>query len=334
MALTEEVVYMLLVSVIVPVYNAEAFLKRCIDSILAQTYENIELILIDDGSKDRSGAICDEYARIDTRIRVIHNTNSGVAETRNIGIKEAVGDYLSFVDSDDYIAPNMLETLVAKASEHNSDIVMCKYYIDRSGEIVCAPMEYDETYDGAERVKNDLLYLYYTDYHSGLYSLCNKIIKRSLYSSYGILFDPLLKRGEDAWFLFQCLKHCKRVDYVPEAFYYYCQNENSIMHTVYDNQYTQWVETRKRLLHENEELNFSINFDSFYKEFLYKVNIYCRELIKNGKKREAKQILSDDFFRNASKYSTKLPIHIRLITQVSRISPGISIQLLKLWGLG
>ena len=323
---------MLLVSVIVPVYNAEKYLKRCIESILAQTYGNIELILIDDGSKDSSGSICDEYAKIDSRIRVIHNTNSGVAATRNIGIMEAMGDYISFVDSDDYIAPNMLETLVGKASEQNSDIVMCKYYIDKSGEITFASMEYDDTYDGAESVKNGLLYRYYTDDHSGLYSLCNKLIKKTVYYTNSILLDTSLKRGEDAWFLFQCLKHCKRVDYVPEAFYYYYQNENSIMHTVYEDQYAQWVGMRKRLLNENEELKFTIDYDLFYKEFLYKVIIYCKELIKNGKKQEAKQILSDEFYRNASMFSARLPIHIKLVNQVSRISPDFTVQLLKVWG--
>lgn len=324
---------MALVSVIIPVYNGEKFLSRCIESVINQSHRELEIILIDDGSKDSSGAICDEYAKIDSRIRVIHNTNSGVAATRNIGIKEAMGDYISFVDSDDYIAPNMLETLVAKAGEHNSDIVMCKYYIDNSGDITCASMQYEDSYDGAESVKNGLLYRYYTDDHSGLYSLWNKLIKKSVYSTNNILFDTSLKRGEDAWFLFQCLKHCKRVDYVPEAFYYYYQNKNSIMHTVYDDQYAQWVGMRKRLLNENEELEFIIDYDLFYREFLYKVVIYCKELIKIGKEQEAKLILCDDFYRKASKFSAKLPIHIRLIARVSRISPDITLQLLKVWGL-
>lgn len=105
------------------------------------------------------------------------------------------------------------------------------------------------------------------------------------------------------------------------------------MHTVYDDQYAQWVGMRKRLLNENEELEFIIDYDLFYREFLYKVVIYCKELIKIGKEQEAKLILCDDFYRKASKFSAKLPIHIRLIARVSRISPDITLQLLKVWGL-
>lgn len=303
-----------LVSIIVPVYNAEIFLNKCIDSILTQTYRNIELLLIDDESKDNSGKICDEYASLDKRVRVIHKVNTGVAATRNIGLEEATGEYISFVDSDDYIAPNMLEVLVSKACEYDSDIVMCKYFIDRSGEISCSSMRYEEVYDGEEKIKNGLLYLYYTDYHNGLYSLWNKLIKKSVYSTNSISFDSTLKRGEDAWFVFQCLKHCSRIDFIPEPLYYYYQNESSIMHMVYDDQYEKWVDMRRRLIAENEQLGFDIDYDLFYKEFLYKVAVFCRMLAATNQKEKLKKIIADPFYINAAKYACNLPIHIGLLT--------------------
>lgn len=320
------------VSIIVPVYNTEKYLRRCIDSILTQTYQNFELLLIDDGSKDSSGAICDEYARNDERIRVIHRANSGVSVTRNIGIQEAKGDYISFVDSDDYIAVNMIETLVVRANKYYSDIVMCKYFIEKTGKTSCVSMDYDEVYDGADRVKNGLLYLYYTDYHSGLYSLWNKLIKKSVYSTNNILFDSSLKRGEDAWFIFQCLKHCKRVDFIPEAYYYYYQNESSVMHTLYDDQYEKWVDMRRRLIAENKQLGFDIDYDLFYKDFLYKTIMYCRSLVQNNRLDEEKRIISDEFLIRASKHSKKLPLHLIFFTKC--ISMGmrcIATAGLKLW---
>ena len=111
------------VSIIVPVYNVEAFLDECIQSVLAQTYENIEIVLIDDGAKDNSGKMCDDYALKDDRIVVIHKENGGLSSARNAGIEKATGDYFLFVDSDDVITPSMVEIMVSKAIEFDTDIV-------------------------------------------------------------------------------------------------------------------------------------------------------------------------------------------------------------------
>lgn len=303
------------ISVIVPVYNSERYLKRCLDSILQQTYSNFEILLIDDGSNDSSGIICNTYATMDQRVRVIHRINSGVAVTRNVGIKEAKGDYIAFIDSDDYIEKNMLEILGGEAEKYNSDIVMCEYFIDRFGEVIPVHMKYNNVYDGNERIKKELLYQYYTDYHVGLYSLWNKLIKKSLYLDNNILFDTTLKRGEDAWFIFQCLKCCQRVEFLSRAFYYYCQNENSVMHEIYDDQYDKWVDMRKRLLVENETFRFKINYALFYKEFLYKVAVYCRMLAKTKQKEKLKRILSDSFYINAAQYASNTPKHISLLSK-------------------
>lgn len=115
------------ISVIVAVYNVEKYLSKCIESILNQTYKNLEIILIDDGSSDKSGDICDSYAKQDSRIKVIHRENKGIAYTRNEGLDTAKGDYITFVDSDDYIHPQMYELMMRKLREQNADVVACDY---------------------------------------------------------------------------------------------------------------------------------------------------------------------------------------------------------------
>ena len=122
------------ISIIVPVYQVEKYIRQCIESILAQTFTDFELILVDDGSKDNSGKICDEYAEKDKRIRVIHKENDGLSDARNKGLDNASGNYFMFVDGDDYISPNMAECLYKKISEAKADIAACNYrYIFEDG---------------------------------------------------------------------------------------------------------------------------------------------------------------------------------------------------------
>lgn len=322
------------VSVLVPVYNAERFIIRCVDSVLGQTFTEYELLLINDGSTDGSGIICDELAEKDSRIRVIHKNNTGVSDTRNWGLREAKGEYIYFLDSDDYIDNHMLEIMYESAIKEHSDIVMCQYYIDNAGEITLVDMDYEAQYNTSEEIKNKLIYRYYTDSHEGLYTLCNKLIRRSLYVDNNICVDVERKRGEDAWFVFACLKHARKVVYIPQGFYYYYQNQNSIMHKVYLDQYQQWVYSRKELLLENEELKFDIDYNLFYKEFLYKVSVYCRDLSKLGEKELLKNILQESFYREILEYRRKLPFHIRLLGGLvvkGRIK--LAMLLYKIWGI-
>ena len=114
------------ISVIIPVYKAEEYLERCVDSVLAQTYSNLEIILVDDGSPDNSGQICDRYAEKDSRVKVIHKKNGGVSSARNAGLDVATGEFVAFVDSDDFIAPDMYEKLMVSLSS-GSDLSMCDF---------------------------------------------------------------------------------------------------------------------------------------------------------------------------------------------------------------
>lgn len=213
------------ISVIIPVYNVERYLEKCIDSIINQTYKNLEILLINDGSKDKSGEICDEYAKKDSRIKVIHKENSGVADTRNMGLEIATGDYLMFVDSDDYISNTMIQMLYDKMVLENPDMCMCNYHevsgdyhiIDKDkNPVIC-----EKTLDNM----SDIFEHYMGENHS-LYVLpVNKLYKRNLFD--GIRY----KKGmvyEDELLSHHLVGKCKKVSFVNECLYYYVQTQGSI----------------------------------------------------------------------------------------------------------
>ena len=122
-----------LISVVIPVYNVEKYLQRCVTSVTEQSYSNLEIILVDDGSVDNSGAICDDFAKKDKRIRVIHKENEGLGLTRNVGIKAATGNYICFIDSDDYIAREYIETIYSDLKKSSADVCYCGHTKDISG---------------------------------------------------------------------------------------------------------------------------------------------------------------------------------------------------------
>jgi len=171
----------LIVSIIVPVYNAEKYIRQCLDCILAQTFTNWEAILVDDGSTDRSGLICDEYAARDGRLRVIHQPNGGVSVARQTGIDNATGDYTIHCDPDDWMETTMLEEMVGTAEATESDIVICDYYSDT---------RYERTYGSQNlplrpKAEDVLRRLLFQQLHG---SCCNKLVKRACYR--GIGFSP------------------------------------------------------------------------------------------------------------------------------------------------
>lgn len=209
------------VSIIVAVYQAEAYLNRCVDSILSQTFSDFELLLIDDGSTDQSGEICDEYAQKDSRVRVIHKPNEGLSATRQVGIDYAAGEYTIHCDPDDWMEPNMIELLVAKAKESKTDIVICDFvYENRGSSAICKQKP---------KSKNAMLLM--EDLFSPLCpSMCNKLIRLDCYKKYHVTFSHDLIFGEDLFVMIQLCQHPLRVSYVGEALYHYdkCSNANSL----------------------------------------------------------------------------------------------------------
>ena len=204
------------VSVIVPVYKAENYLHRCIDSLLAQTFTDFELLLVDDGSPDRSGEICDEYAAKDSRVRVFHKENGGVSSARQYGIDNALGEYTIHADPDDWVEPEMLEELYQKAKQEDADMVICDFFVYNNNNIY---------------VKQQPSSLYYRDVQSDLFrnlhgSCWNKLIKRSCLKRYDISFPVEISFCEDLFFNVNLLNYPLRISYLPNAYYHYVQNEN------------------------------------------------------------------------------------------------------------
>lgn len=197
-----------LVSVIVPVYNAEKTLRQCVDGILCQECKDFELLLIDDGSKDCSPAICDEYAANDFRVKVFHKQNRGVSSARNLGIDNAQGEWITFIDADDYITERYLEGV----GEHDEDILIKDYKkFDNTEVVACRGIDSMLSIPGF----SDFISRYVTD--SLLRCPWTKFYKRSLIGDLRFLTD--MKIGEDAWFVFNYLARCKSFAVLPKGEY-------------------------------------------------------------------------------------------------------------------
>lgn len=216
------------ISVIVPIYNVEPYLKRCVDSIRQQSYRNLEIILVNDGTKDRCGIICDEYEKQDDRIKVIHKENGGLSDARNAGIDIATGDFIVFIDSDDFIHHRMCERLLKKLLEANADVAICniKYTYegkeaesDVNGEIV--------EVDGLVLDRMGAQYMYFDKQNSVISTVAwNKLYKRSAFDQ---IRYPKGKIHEDEFTTFKILYHSEKIIYLDEQLYFYFQKNDSIM---------------------------------------------------------------------------------------------------------
>ena len=210
------------ISIIIPIYNAEKYLCRCVVSIIVQTFTDFELLLIDDGSLDDSKQICDKYARKDIRIQVFHKENGGVASARQLGMDYVRGKYFIHVDSDDWIEPDMLERMVGMAEAENAEIVVSDFFIDRrGGEIVYKKQEpslVDSKSFLQEILKGKLIG-----------TLWNKLVCTDLWKKCNAHFINGINYCEDILVLAQLLQYCHSISYLSYAFYHYCDdNKESI----------------------------------------------------------------------------------------------------------
>lgn len=206
------------VSVIVPVYKAESYLRKCVDSLLVQTFTDFEMILVDDGSPDRSGEICDGYARKDSRVKVIHKSNGGVGTARQCGMDNACGEYTIHADPDDWVEPNMLEELYAKAVEYDADMVLCDFYSEVApGESIY--VEQRPVALSPRGIQNGL----FQRLHG---SLCNKLVRRACYKKGNVRIPDGLNVSEDLWVCLCLLEVVEKVAYLPKAYYHYDRYSN------------------------------------------------------------------------------------------------------------
>lgn len=201
------------ISVIVPVYKAEKYIHRCLDSIINQTFKDFELILVDDGSPDRSGEICDEYAAKDKRVKVIHKENGGVASARQCGIDAATGEYTIHADPDDWMELDMLKCMYNAIKEDNADLLITDFYFNKENkEIYCKqPIR--------SLKQEDILKSALTELHG---SMCNKLLKTSIYKENNIKFIESIDFCEDVLFWLQILQSQNlKINHLQKAFYHY-----------------------------------------------------------------------------------------------------------------
>lgn len=214
------------VSIIVPVYNAQATLERCIDSVLKQTYTNFELLLVDDGSQDDSGKLCDAYARRDERILVIHKENSGVSDSRNQAIDAARGKYLQFLDSDDWLTPESTGLLFRAAQENQCDMVIADFYrvkndrVAHKGDIKEAGLLTREDF-AMYMMENP------ADFYYGV--LWNKLYRRDIIEQHQLRMDGKISWCEDFMFNLEYMRHMENVYVLPVPVYYYVKTKGSLV---------------------------------------------------------------------------------------------------------
>ena len=212
------------VSVIIPVYKVEKYLNRCVESVVNQTYSNLEIILVDDGSPDNCPQMCDEWAVKDERIKVIHKENAGVGIARNSGMKMATGDYLMFVDSDDYLSLNAVMVLLTRMKSDQSDMAEGKH-VD-----ICDDGRIDDTFCSWMRnqtlTKQEVLRRMGSDQRI-IVMACMKMYRKEVFDD--IRF-PALSCGEDCWIFSDVIEKCNRISIVEDLVYYYYQRADSILH--------------------------------------------------------------------------------------------------------
>ena len=226
-----------LISVIVPIYKVEPYLKKCVDSILTQTHKNLEIILVDDGSPDNCGAICDEYAAKDSRIRVIHKPNGGLSDARNAGMKIMTGQYVAFVDSDDWIEPNMYSSLLGLITRFEADMAFGGVAddLETDGNVTTVrTSDYSATPFAEDKISAMRRYFH------GSWAAWDKLYKAELFE--GIVY-PVEEINEDEAIVLHLLNRCERVCYTNEIFYHYMRRigSNSITSTSFSPKKLAWV---------------------------------------------------------------------------------------------
>lgn len=283
-----------LVSVVVPVYKTEKYLRKCVDSILSQTYPNLEILLIDDGSPDRCGEICDEYAKRDKRIRVFHNDNHGVSYSRNCGIKAATGEYLLFVDSDDYVNSTYVEGLVKSIQGYDIAISDALYFWAEQGVYIpwgCVDINGEITH----QIRED-----FRELPCFFGTVWGKLYRVAILRQKSILFDESISNSEDTLFSLEYLKYIATYNISHEAEYIYVQNQEDSL-----SKHSDWKDDLAQLDKIFTKIKDCLYFCNIEGgNFLWLLYVYCISSTNSGYKKYKKRI---SFIRNSlgKEYKTK-----------------------------
>lgn len=282
-----------LISVIIPVYNVEKYLEQCVNSVLAQSYKNIEIILVDDGSTDSSGKMCDEYQKKNNNVIVLHKENGGLASARKAGVEIAKGIYSVCVDSDDWIDEEMLSYLYHRIKNDKCDVALCNMMLEfeDTGErkFMISSLRPD-VYDLSE--EDNLLYRQFLVDDDGigiLHGICGKMIKTSLYKENQMNVPNDVFSGEDAACMYPCYMQAERVCITERVLYHYRQHDESILHVdskrILNNWETLFNFLQEKLKFDNAEIQKIVNenLEKFiYRRIMISINNRFENLIKKG----------------------------------------------------
>lgn len=286
----------ILISIVIPLYNAERYIAECVDSVCNQSYLYLEIILIDDGSKDTSGKMCDQYAKMDSRIKVIHKANGGVSSARNVGIEIATGEYVLFVDSDDSLELNAVELLIDTISDKQDIDFIASSYFD---------IYSDETKRIKRIVQNDTEVLapelnsYYTNHYLLFTTPWAKLYKKKLIVNNNLRFDETVKYGEDLIFNMHYLKHTKHIMLLSSPIYNYRLMATGSSQTKY---FPHMADYRIKAFEATKELSLSNCEDIALKFLTTGLGHYAQHICEKSAVNGIKQLI--DYFGRIIPYRT------------------------------
>ena len=330
-----------MISIIVPVYKSEKYIKKCIESIINQTYKDIEIILVDDGSPDNCPKICDNYAEIDNRIHVIHKQNGGLINARKSGLEIAHGEYIGFVDGDDWIEPEMYQLFADMIKKYSPDMVLSDFYYDDDGKLTNSKQLFDkEYYDkiALEKFIYPKMLFSGTYYNFGINPCCwSKVYKRELIKKNLPLVDGRIKMGEDAAFTYPCLIDAQSVATIKKPCYHYILNPESMTKSYDENLkdiiFLPYERIKEKCCETGADLG---NQADYY--LLYLANFMIRNEISGGNINQGIEMLfkNENVLKAAKNVElSALPLHTILYTKALKRKSIFMLKtyslLLKIW---
>lgn len=289
------------VSVIIPIFNAEKYLEKCIDSILTQEYSNLEIIIINDGSMDNSERICKDYCEIDERIMFLNQKNQGVSYTRNQGILKSSGEFIVFIDADDYIEKEYIKNMVNRMNDE-VDIVICNYNIvNKEGNVTGHNCE-----DRSKMIPVlDLFKNYWENYHKGYINApWNKLYKKAIIDKYNIKFPVDISMGEDGYFNIEYLKKCRKIYIYEEYLYNFRQHNSQTTKKLFKNHFYMLNKFYDQLENAFEKFDLMGDIDFLkvhYLEYLNDLKLSLKYLIKDKTLSLSKKKSILDFISNCNR---------------------------------
>lgn len=316
-----------LISIVVPVYRVEAYLKRCVDSLRSQTYANLEIILVDDGSPDGCPAICDSYAEQDGRIRVIHQKNAGLSGARNAGIDIAKGEYLAFVDSDDYVSPDFIRSMYELLQETGCAIAQCRFAYVQGEPLKSEPSSSVRIYRGESLMEQ----LYGPEEEATYFVVAwNKLYRRELFEQ---IRYPLGRIHEDEATTYRLFHAGKKLAFLDRALYgYYTENAGSIT-SVFSEKRLQWLDAHEERIIFLRENGYERLLPQAYRKLCDAcITFYfrCTDEVEDAPRiRKALRERLKQYQGQGGKWIAGLPLRTRLGYGLFHLSPAVYAKALK-----